>query len=258
MMPDPVPYCGPAPVPADFWASWNFDPLLLAGLALLAAAFGYHVRNRPEPEKARASLLLALGWLLLALVFVSPVCALSSALFSARVAHHMVIIAFAAPLIALAWKPEAARETSQGLRLAVAAILQAIAVWVWHAPAPYEAALGHHGLFWLMELSLFGSALLFWRAVFACHSPGGVALALLGTTVQMGFLGALITFARTPLYEPHLATTLPWGLTPLEDQQLAGLIMWVPPAIPYIAVALLQVSRWLDGLEARTAPNSLK
>ncbi|MBM6594949.1 cytochrome c oxidase assembly protein [Microvirga pudoricolor] len=255
MMPDTVPYCGPAPVPAEFWASWNFDPLLLTGLLGLAVAFGFHVRRQPEPQKARSSALFIAGWLLLAVVFVSPVCALSSALFSARVAHHTVLVAFAAPLIALAWTSHPAGEMSQGLRLGIATLLQTIAVWVWHAPAPYAAAMAHHGLFWLMELSLLGTALFFWRAVFACRSPGGVALALLGTTVQMGFLGALITFARTPLYEPHLATTLPWGLTPLEDQQLAGLIMWVPPAIPYIAVALLQVSRWLDGMETRTASN---
>jgi putative membrane protein len=254
-MPDTAPYCGPAPVPAELWASWNFDPALLAGLALLVAAFVAHARHRPRPERARASALFASGWLLLALVFVSPVCALSSALFAARVVHHTVLIAFAAPLIALAWKGQAEGEHANGIRLGIATLLQTVAVWIWHAPAPYAAALASHEIFWLMELSLLGSALFFWQAVFASRSPGGIVLALLGTTVQMGFLGALITFARIPLYAPHLVTTLPWGLSPLEDQQLAGLIMWVPPAIPYLAVALMQVSRWLDGLETRTASN---
>jgi putative membrane protein len=59
----------------------------------------------------------------------------------------------------------------------------------------------------------------------------------------MGALGALITFAGEPLYAPHFATTLAWGLTPLEDQQAGGLIMWAPAAGAYLAAALILLMR---------------
>jgi putative membrane protein len=95
-----------------------------------------------------------------------------------------------------------------------------------------------------MQLSLLVSAFLFWRAVLQSGVSGSVA-ALLATMVQMGLLGALITFAGAPLYAPHWLTTTAWGLTPLEDQQLAGLIMWVPAAAVYLAAALMLLGGWL-------------
>jgi putative membrane protein len=64
--------------------------------------------------------------------------------------------------------------------------------------------------------------------------------------VAMGVLGALITLATRPLYAPHQLGPWLWGLTPLEDQQIAGLIMWAPAAGIYLAAALLILARWLD------------
>jgi len=70
-------------------------------------------------------------------------------------------------------------------------------------------------------------------------TPSGAALvALVATIGQMGLLGALIVFAPGPLYLVHLASTAPWGLSPLADQQLAGLLMWVPASLPYLGVGL--------------------
>ena len=111
-------------------------------------------------------------------------------------------------------------------------------MWVWHAPIPYDWALASVPVYWLMELSLFLSAFAMWQRIFAARA-GPALSALLGSIVQMGMLGALLTFAARPLYEPHVTTTLPFGLTPLGDQQLAGLLMWVPAALPYLAVALV-------------------
>ena len=95
-----------------------------------------------------------------------------------------------------------------------------------------------------MELTLLGVSLLFWVGVRAAPAPTA-ALGLVLTMVQMGMLGALLFFAGTPVYGPHLATTEAWGLTALEDQQLAGLIMWAPAAGIYLVAALIQVSRWI-------------
>ena len=179
-------------------------------------------------------MLAATGWALLVILFVSPLCALSSALFSVRVAHHVVLVAGGAPLLALSL-PRGLRVAWIGRAVGAAFIVHMILLWFWHAPAPYAAALADPRIFWAMDLSLLGSAMLFWMAVLSPAAPFGDALIMLGSVVQMGLLGAVITFARKPLYLPHFASTEPFGLSALADQQLAGLIMWVPATIPYLA-----------------------
>ena len=90
-----IAYCGPAAVPGDLLTRWNFDPLLVAAIAALAIVI---TSGRVANARASwASLVLA------AIIFVSPLCALSSALFSARVLHHVLLIAAVAPLLALAF-----------------------------------------------------------------------------------------------------------------------------------------------------------
>ncbi len=227
------PYCGPAPVPADLWSGWNFDPwLLVAALA----TFGLCAASSGRPILAReARSTSALALLVLFLAFVSPLCALSSALFSARVFHHVLLVAVAAPLLAIAFP---ARPALAKVPLSVLFLVHTLLMWVWHAPAPYAFALGSHGAYWLMEATLLASAFLMWQAALSRHThPAAAMAALLGSILQMGMLGALMTFATRPLYEPHLVTTIPFGLTPLADQQLAGLLMWVPASLPYLIAA---------------------
>ena len=226
-----TPYCGVAPGPAEWLGRWNLDPVLLV---LLATASLWALRGE---EVRRGPALAALG--LAALLFVSPFCALTSALFSARVTHHVLLTAALAPLLALALP----RPRLPG-PLAAWTGLHAILFWLWHAPGLYAAALSNDLVYWLMQASLLGSAFGFWAAVLRAPVPAAVA-GLLVATVQMGLLGALLTFAPAPLYAPHLASTLVWGFTPLEDQQLGGLIMWAPAAGFYLAAALLLLGRWL-------------
>ena len=236
------PYCGPAPVPADLWTSWNLDPWLMPALAATLVFCGL---LSPRGLTARDGRFHAsLGIFVLLVAFVSPLCALSSALFSARVLHHVLLVAVAAPLLALAFP---ARDALRRVPLTALFIAHTIAMWVWHAPAPYAFALSSHAAYWLMEATLFVSAFVLWQAMLARWAhPGAVSIALLGSIVQMGMLGALITFAGRAMYEPHLTTTLPFGLTPLADQQLAGLLMWVPASLPYLAAALVLLARFLS------------
>jgi putative membrane protein len=117
-------------------------------------------------------------------------------------------------------------------------------LWAWHYPPLYAAALSNDAVYWAMQGSLLATATGFWVALRRA-SVATVVAALLATMVQMGLLGALITFAGEPLYAPHLLTTAAWGLTPLEDQQLGGLIMWAPAAAVYLVAALLVAGRWL-------------
>lgn len=231
-----IPYCGPAPIPTDVWAQWNLDPLILAPLAIGAVWLAV---NRGLTIRSRTTGALALA--VLAVAFVSPICALSSALFAARTLHHILLICIAAPLIAGAL-PRVARPGFATIMIAT--LLQAAVLWFWHAPVLYEAALSNDLVYALMELTLLGASVLFWAALRATSAPAA-ALGLVLTMVQMGLLGALLVFAGSAVYAPHLTTTAAWGLTALEDQQLAGLIMWAPAAGLYLVAALVAVARWI-------------
>lgn len=224
-----IPYCGSPPLPAELVTRWNFDPLLFA---VLAAAY-IACRKwgaRPAP--------LTVGFAILLVLFTSPFCALGSALFSVRVGHHLILTALAAPLIALAFPRGGGSVTGWTAG-------HAVVWWGWHTPAAYGFALASDGGYWLMQVMLLLSAVGFWRAVRAAPAPVAVA-GLLATMLQMGLLAALLTFAGVPIYAWHLITTQPWGLTPLEDQQLAGLIMWVPGAGAYLGAALWLASGWFS------------
>lgn len=223
-----IAYCGPAPVPGEIWAAWNSDPLLVGAL------FGAAAAAWMQGGRERGKLLAAIG--VLALAFMSPFCAMTSALFSARAAHHLVVIAIAAPLFASAitnhWR----------IPLTPTFIAATVTLWAWHVPAFYTAALTETWLYWLMQLTLLGTATLFWRALFTAPAPQAL-IAIAATIGQMGLLGALLTFAPEPIYLHHMVAPVAWGLTPLADQQLAGLIMWVPGNIPYAIIGWLIARR---------------
>ena len=237
-------YCGPPPAPTQVWTSWNFDPLLLAGLG--AAIVLYVWRGGTTGAQQRAFLG---AQAVLFVAFVSPLCALSVALFSARIAHHMLMVAVAAPLLAYALP-----RALPGRWLTGAALVHMVLLWLWHAPLAYDWAVDGVASYWLMEVTLLASATAFWSAALARrHEAPSVILALILTMAQMGLLAALITFAQQPLFAPHLATTQAFGLTPLEDQQLAGLIMWAPGALPYFAAVIWLAARWLKSLETDEA-----
>jgi putative membrane protein len=235
-----IPYCGSAPDPAGWLAQWNFDPLLLCAMAVTVLLWRRRPRERQSDLAASASLALTL------LLFVSPLCALGSALFTARVVHHVLLAAVLAPLLAVALRPHARIRGSLTANVAV----QTLVFWAWHAPSPYSAAMSNDALFWLMQLTITASALGFWSAVLRAEAPAAAA-GLLATMVQMGVLGALITFAPRALYPPHLETTAAWGLSPLEDQQIAGLFMWAPAAAIYLMAALAILYRSIEGKPAR-------
>ena len=252
--PQAIPYCG-RPSSADaIWSRWNLDPILLAALALLACAYLLGARRLDGDGRAitraeRAA--FGSGWLIASAALVSPLCALSVSLFSARVGQHMILALLAAPLVA-AGRPVAAlagllskssRERSPAPLLAAGAF--AALLWFWHAPAPYQATFASTLACWAMHVSLFGAAVWLWSGLLD-RTPARMVHTLgasLISTVQMGLLGALITVAPRPAYAPHALTTVAWGLTPLQDQQLGGGIMWVPGCVVFFVAAMLVL--WL-------------
>jgi len=121
---------------------------------------------------------------------------------------------------------------------------------LWHAPALYQATLTSGAVHTLQHVSFLGAALLFWWALL--HGREGrigrpaAVIYLFTTAVHTSLLGALLTFSSRLWYPIYQATTGPWGLTPLEDQQLAGLIMWVPAGMAYLGAALALAATWLS------------
>ncbi|WP_313664647.1 cytochrome c oxidase assembly protein [Shinella sp.] len=236
-MPNDEIYCGPAPDLLSLPWRWNFDPVLLVALALLSFSLYRHGRDWPRRSYAVASVVVLL------VAFVSPLCALASALFSARVLHHILLVAIAAPLLVLAlgrlpWRPRAPH---------IAFAVHALLFWLWHSPVAYHFALSSYAAYWLMQLSLLGSAMWLWMIALDPRTSAGNACAVLfGTVLQMGMLAALLTFSRNPLYDVHLTTTAAFGVTPLEDQQLAGVLMWVPAAAPYLVAMLWRIRTLLS------------
>ncbi len=220
-------WCGVPPSLADWLLRWNTHPaqmILLAVILLLGLAATSGSRRRD----------FAFGWLVLVVAFVSPLCALTSALFSARVLHHLLIALIAAPLLARAFTARAAGGTG-----AASACFLVVMV-LWHWPAAYVLSYDTVAGYWAMQVSLLFASVWLWRTVLAPVAelmPGLVALAVV--SAGMGMLGAILTFAPIPLYPPHLGTTGAFGLTALEDQQLGGLLMWVPGILPFAAAGLM-------------------
>ncbi len=255
-----VPYCGSPPVPDQL--AWNTDPALIASMIGIAVLYALGCRGQGAPERYRQSCFYA-GWLLAAAALVSPLCNLSVALFSARVGQHMLMTLIAAPLVVLGRPGEVFRRLwpyrmpirlplRDGALQALATFGFAATLWTWHLPKPYDLTLQSDIAYWIMHITIFGSALFLWHALF--ERLGGISAALLvgfGTTVQMSLLSALLTLASRPLFSSHLGTTWPWGLSPVEDQQLGGLIMWVPGGTLFTVIGVVAFGAWLQEMSAK-------
>lgn len=242
-----LPYCGTPPSPDTLLVRFNLDPVLIAALVVLTLFHLNHLRRNGGVATAVS------GWLLTAAALISPLCALSVSLFSARVGQHMLLVLCAAPLLALGTPQVSDRWARQNVWLSTLGFF--LALWFWHMPAPYDATFDSTLTYWAMHLTLFGSAVALWRVLL--KSPrqlsGDVLLAGVLTSMQMGFLGAILTTASRPLYFRHLATAPLWGLTPLQDQQLGGTLMWVPGIVLFLAAALYALAR-LRSLAERSTP----
>jgi putative membrane protein len=264
----------PGADPAAAMGAWSFEPWIVALMAASLAMYLLGVRGlwrRAGPARGigiRQVACFAAGWLVLAGALTSPLDALGGALFSAHMVQHELLMVVAAPLFVLsrplqAWTwalPGAWRQplANAGRLRPVAATwraitqplgawtLHAVALWGWHIPWLFEAALTNEWLHSLQHASFLGSALLFWWSVLgrAGRRPDGIALASLFTTLlHTGALGALLTFAPHPWYVHYAAGA--FGLTALADQQLGGLVMWVPGGLAYMAAGLAIAAAWL-------------
>lgn len=250
---------------------WTLDPWVTVplALALVVYAVGF-VRLGVRRSLWRGAALYFAGWMVLTLALISPLHEGGEHSFTLHMIEHELIMLVAAlllplsrPLGVMLWAfPRSARQALAfpGLlrRLAdpvLATALQAIALWAWHAPPLFNRALGHPGWHVAQHLSFLITALLFWWSVTQTPNRGLAALCLFVTSIIGGALGALMALSASPWYAGYAAMgMMPFGLTPEEDQQLAGLIMWVPGGLVHAGAALLLLARYLT-LGPRQAPN---
>jgi putative membrane protein len=120
-----------------------------------------------------------------------------------------------------------------------------VALWYWHMPLPYEATFRSTLIYWCMHVSLFGSGIGLWRELLHPQAQRTTEIFIVGmlTSMQMGFLGAIFALAGRALFSSHLLTTASWGMTPLQDQQLGGVLMWVPGIALFLWVGIRLLER---------------
>ena len=268
---------GAPPAPHDLLTAWSFEPGVVLPLVVAGWLYVRGVRalwRSAAPGRgvhAREVAAFGLGWLTLLIALVSPMHRWGEALFSAHMVQHELLMALAAPLLVLGrplipwvwalppgWRRPIGRVTAaapfrttwDGLtNPGVAWTLHAVAIWTWHLPALFQATLQSETVHALQHASFLGTGLLFWWTVLERRRgrlgwPGAV-IALFTTAVHTGLLGALLTFSNRLWYPIYAPATAAWGLTPLEDQQLAGLIMWIPGGLAYLIAALALMASWL-------------
>ncbi|MGR4863947.1 cytochrome c oxidase assembly protein [Caulobacter sp. LARHSG274] len=274
-------FAGPAAAhgvgPPHHAPTWTFEPAvvvpLLLSLALYAIGFArlrQRSRDRGRTTRDRLARLFGWGWLCLALAVVSPLHELGERSFTAHMVEHELLMLIAAPLLVLSrplstmiWAlPSGGRRALGGAALAMrgpwrglvepwtATALQAAALWLWHLPMLFDRALASAGWHVAQHLSFLVSALLFWTAMVSPRRRagrlGGPVLCLFATSVVSGALGALMAFSQSPWYARYAEMGMaPFGLSAVEDQQLAGLLMWAPGGLVHVAAALALIARAL-------------
>jgi len=247
--------------------------LALPALAVAGVAYAIGARSRWRLSRRRGPLArevaaFALGWTALACALLPPLDTAAARSFAAHMTQHELLILVAAPLLALGrpqlalarlaprrWRPRVAAAMARAVPgLFVAWLLHVIAVSAWHVPRLYEAAVRDRGVHAVEHATFLATALLFWMALLQGQrrrARGGAgAVYLFVTGLYSTALGALLTLSPRPWYATYGAG----AFTALEDQQVAGLIMWVPGGVIVTVMALLVVARMLrETAEPETA-----
>jgi putative membrane protein len=264
--------------PSFLSVAWSWEPGIVLPLALLLVLYltGSYRRGNWRSLQWR-HISFAAAWLTLFFALASPVHELGEQLFSAHMLQHEILILVFAPLFSAsqpsgtflwAFAPRSRQqiggwirkvEQSWPIRMAarplMAWLLEAVSLWVWHIPLLYQATLRSGWIHAAQHLSFFLTAVLFWSALYgmgrSATSYGTATFYVFGTAIHCGALGALLTFSSVLWYPAYNETTWRWGLTPLQDQQLGGLIMWVPSGVVFIIIGLVLFAKWIAESDRR-------
>ena len=256
--------------------AWTFDPVLVIPLllALLIYVVGWVRLSRRAATPVRPQLFLA-GWAVLTLSLVSPLHEAGERSFTMHMIEHELIMLAATLLLAAAsagavlawglprllrvmlgasWKSPLASLWKRLTEPVTATAVQAIVMWVWHAPALFDRALDSSGWHIFQHSCFFISSLLFWWAMLHPRGRSGgygvSAACLFVTSLVGGALGALMSFSSSPWYSDYAAMGMTGiGLDPVDDQRLAGLIMWIPGGLVHGVAAILMFYKWLKSSE---------
>jgi putative membrane protein len=262
---------------------WEFTPLVVVPLAVTAVLYAagllrlWRRAGFGRGISGWAATSFAAGWLTLVVSLVSPMAWLSTILFSVHMTQHTLLLLVAAPLLTfghpvLAWmwaldrrRREAVAHAFRGPRTvgawhAVTAplsvfLIQALALWLWHIPSWYEAAL-HSDLIHAFEHICFvlAGSLFWWAMVNGRYGRSGYGLGVLYvflTGIHSSALGALLTVAPSVWYGEYARQAAAWRIDALADQQLAGLLMWIPAGVIFIVFGLALLAAWLGESERR-------
>jgi len=276
-----LPLTAHAHVEAESSTGWAWDPSILIPMAVLAVLYSIgttKLRLRSHGGLRRLhtrACLFASGWIALIGALCSPLHAWAMRSFTAHMVEHELLMLVAAPLLVLSqplavllWALPARTRLAvgRGVRSAwvarpwrvltapvSATLLQAAVLWFWHAPSLFDRALRSDVWHAAQHACFIASSLFFWHAVAVGHGAvarerrGLSAFCLFVTSIVSGALGALMAFSNSPWYAGYASLgVMPFGLTPAEDQQLAGLVMWIPGGLVHAVVALVLVRSLLS------------
>ena len=265
-----------APRASSPWDLGVLGVLLIIGTLYARGAFT--LSGRGAAGRRFEPLAFAVGWGALVLSILPPLDSLSIQFFSVHMIQHELMMLVGAPLLivgrplqrCVAGLPDALRHraahvlrdhaVSSTWRVLTAPLaawtLHGLAIWVWHMPALYDAAVGNEGLHALQHAMFVGtSALFWWGMLYGRYGRAGYGAAVFYvflTVVHTGILGAMLTFAPTPLYPIYSAPAAAHGIDPVVDQQRAGLLMWIPAGLVMTLLGLALFAAWLGESERRT------
>jgi putative membrane protein len=259
--------------------SWSFEPEVVIPLVIVAVLFAIGaIRRRRKPDWSWLQFTcFVAGWLTLVIALVSPIHKLGALLFSVHMTQHELLMIVAAPLFVFShafmwflwampvpWREKAGRWVKEPHVAALWSVmtlplfvwlLHGSTLWAWHIPFLYDASVEHDWVHALQHSTfLFTSLLFWWTLLHGRHgrmSYGSGVLYVFTTAIHTSILGALMTFTQQIWYPIYAGRTTQFHLTPIEDQQLGGLIMWIPAGVIFIALGLWLMSVWLRESEKR-------
>lgn len=255
----------------ESFSVWSVDPVAVSLLLLVAVIYARGARRFGRRALAtqqafkRRQLYFWLGWIALALALLPPLDPLGEVLFSAHMVQHETMMLIAGPLLVMS-RPGSALLRGMGRSIARvfgsftrqgrsfwstlispmgAWCIHALGLWGWHVPALFNAGLSNNGIHALQHLSFLLISLIFWYALLRPrrYNSGFGVIYLFTTALHTSLLGALLTFSPRIWYSPYAMTAPQWGFSPLEDQQLGGLIMWVPGGVVFVVAGLLALAK---------------
>jgi len=277
-------------IASELWRHWTFEPMTAA--ILLASGVCYAVGlTRLWSRAARGRSIrrweacsFYAGLVAVTIALLSPLAWVSELLFSAHMTQHEMLMLVAAPLFVFGrplqvfmwaldgpgrsavarWTrtPSVSRSWHALTGPTAAFVLHGLALWIWHAPALYEAALANAGIHALQHTCfLITAALFWWGMIYGRYGRIGYGVGVFYvfvTAVHSSILGALLTMAPSPWYPSYGTAASRWHTDALTDQQLGGLLMWVPFGVFFIVFGLTLLAAWIGESERRAQLGSVR